>query len=276
MPQLAPTFTTTAADDFFGAGSSVQEAWDAMMLPPSPHADESLRANPTNGSDRAMPVIYTEAELAANFRAISELEQRARSNRAAAELHPPLPNYLRGESQPAAYTQVQVKTETDDSFVQESPEPAATSPEEPLMYTEHDMMADMEGYFDQAMPASYNPGSPEDSGAQQFAFYTGDYMMAGMEGYFDGAAPVLDFGNTTNLEETPELVSYSEDDMAADLDAYFSDAASEPATPEPISPPADPEVLAVMASFFEDATCGGWTQEQMIAEIQKRFGGDGN
>ncbi|KAK6522083.1 hypothetical protein TWF281_002651 [Arthrobotrys megalospora] len=189
MPQLAPTVTTTAADDFFGVGSLAQEAWDAMMLPQPSHADESLRANTTN-SPRAMPATYTDAEFAANFHAISALEQRAHSNRVAPEPSPPLPNHLRKESQPAGYPQVQIKTEIEDDFAQELPEPATTNPEEPALYAEHDMMADTEGYFDQTMPVSYGTGNQEDSGAQQFALYTGDYMMADMEGYFDGAARV--------------------------------------------------------------------------------------
>ncbi|KAK6502275.1 hypothetical protein TWF506_002858 [Arthrobotrys conoides] len=109
-------------------------------------------------------------------------------------------------------------------------------------------------------------------------------MMVGMEEFlreWDSApaeSPANDLGETP----PPPLLDYSEEQMMEDIGDYFSDVAPEPATPQSVvSDPflglsADPEVMAAMEEFFGEAAGGGWTEEQIMAELDKRFGGDGN
>ncbi|KAK6330930.1 hypothetical protein TWF718_003125 [Orbilia javanica] len=111
-------------------------------------------------------------------------------------------------------------------------------------------------------------------------------MMPEMEeflrGWYSELVPEVAGNSATNIAGTPPSLEYNEADMMAEMNDYFGDVAPEPAIPQPVTPEplfgpsTDPEVMAAMEEFFGEATCGGWTEETMMAELNKRFGEDGN
>ncbi|KAF3263538.1 hypothetical protein TWF192_005817 [Orbilia oligospora] len=133
------------------------------------------------------------------------------------------------------------------------------------------------------MPQAPNmiPAAPE-LDANTFPF-TED-MMVEMEEFLRDWDPGPDAVDSPapDLGEVPPLLDYTEEEMMAEMGDYFSDVVPEPETPqsmvpEPfLGPSTDPEVMAAMEEFFGEATGSGWTEERIMAELDKRFGGDGN
>ncbi|KAF3095778.1 hypothetical protein TWF103_010009 [Orbilia oligospora] len=160
-------------------------------------------------------------------------------------------------------------------------------PTPPILAPEHQLFTppppvSAYGHYDQPGQApNMIPAAPE-LDANTFPF-TED-MVVEMEEFLRDWNPGPDAVDSPapNLGEVPPLLDYTEEEMMAEMGDYFSDVVPEPETPQSVvseaflGPSTDPEVMAAMEEFFGEATGSGWTEEQIMAELDKRFGGDGN